>query len=230
MGERCEVCGRGKGERRPKCLRCPGTTPREKMLPEPLPGRFLVVDPGSKSGWAIMERNGGEWAGPNTGPNALEHGEGSVWSSLPMDVCAAARRYGCDALIIEDAAVGMDPIVAAGLGASRGVWKWHWRNSIKADSDRAVIVEFYPSTWRATIIGGGHRDTAAWKRDAIAHVHRTLDLDVGPEAAEAICLGEHAMHSLDTADALGVRRMTKLGWVEPKGCWVGGTFVPAEVP
>ena len=87
----CTVCGRLKGQRRPKCIRCPDATPRKKMLPDPLPGRFLAVDPGSKSGWAIMER--GTAALRFSGVAVLEHGEGSVWSSLPMDVCAAARRY-----------------------------------------------------------------------------------------------------------------------------------------
>ncbi len=215
----CEVCGRGPGERRPRCLRC-AEKPTDARLPSPLPGRYLVVDPGAKSGWAIVEM-----APLLSHFDAMAFGECSVWSREPEVVVARARAVGCEALGVEYTAVGPTPAVTGGLGEARGVWKWLWRQH--SGDTRAVICEVYPATWRSTIIGGGSRPTEDWKRDAKAHVRRTLNQEAGPEAAEAICLGEHALSSLDVADAVGVRRLAQLGWTEPRGFWKGGRFNPA---
>lgn len=217
----CEVCGRSHGERRPKCIRC-ADTPRGRLLPEPLPGRYLVVDPGKRAGWCIVERG----LEPLT---IRESGEVNTWSHGPEEAILRARLDSCEALVIEASGVGMTPVVAHGLGEASGVWKWLWRTTIPTSfkDGRSVICEVAPATWRSTIIGGGQRDTASWKADAAKHVRAAFGgMEAGPEEADALCLAEHVLYSLDLADAVGVRRLGKLGWAEPRGCWVEGRWRP----
>lgn len=192
------------------------------MLPRPLPALLLAVDPGRRSGWAIVRGTlGGQLA-----VDVVRAGECGVWTSGPEETVRIARGYGCEAMIIETPGLGgtMTPIVTMGLGEARGAWLWLWRQSA-GERERSVVVDVPAVTWRAAILGGGARSTEEWKAAARGHCDRVLGGGLGgDEAPDAACLGEYALHSLDVADALGPRRLGQLGWSEPRGAWVDGTW------
>lgn len=191
------------------------------MLPSVLPGRYLAVDPGRASGWCLVER--GE-------PLTLHaFGEADAWTEEVENVVRHARASNAEALVLELPGLGpsLPPATVLGLGAALGTWERAWR--LARGADRSVIVHIPAMTWRSTILGGGQRPTEEWKADARKHL-RAVGLDVeGNEAPDAVCLAEHALCSLDVADAVGVRRLRQLGWTEPRGCWVDGRFRAAEV-
>lgn len=218
----CEVCHRKPGERKPRCLRC-AEKPRDRLLPEPLPGVYLVVDPGKRAGYAIVH------ATRTAGIIPLEVGEIDTWTTAIEGVIRRARVEGCDALIMESPGLGpsLPPSTVYGLGHAAGAWLWHWRTS-PTPEERSVVVEIPGMTWRSTVIGGPQRSTEEWKHDAqkFCKEHWPEYAPFGPESADALCLAEHALSSLDVADAVGVRRLKQLGWVEPRGSWVEGRFVP----
>ena len=162
-------------------------------------------------------------------------GEADLWSMDAGAVVDMAREARCEALVYELPNLGagaghMPPATLLGFGKPVGVWEWLWRTS-RVKEDRSVILAIPAMTWRSTVIGGGQRDSAAWKVDARSHCMRTYpERDFGRQAElpDALCLAEHAICSLDLADAVGVRRLARLGWTEPRGCWIGGRFKAAE--
>lgn len=226
----CEVCGRAPGERKPRCIRC-AERGRDKMLPSCLPGRYLIVDAASKSGWARVE--GTRLAVPKL----LDVGECSVWSIEPDGVCRVAA-LDCEALVIEvpapAATMGVGgPSTLLGMGKAIGIWQRAWRLACRAQRARSVTLEVMTVSWRPVVLGH-HSGKDEWKAAALRHartVHPlSADLITGEEIPDALCLAEYALCSLDLADVVGVRRLAKLGWVEPRGCWVEGRFISTGTP
>lgn len=200
------------------------------MLPSLLPGRYLVVDPGRASGWCLVERGGPSFIGSQFAEVRLyAHGEADSWTEEVENVVRHARTSNAEALVLELPGLGpsLPPATVLGLGAALGAWERAWR--LSRGAERSVIVHIPAMTWRSTVLGGGQRPTEEWKAAARAHL-RAIGLDIeGNEAPDAVCLAEHALCSLDVADAVGVRRLKQLGWAEPRGCWVDGRFIAAEV-
>lgn len=92
-----------------------------------------------------------------------------------------------------------------GLGAAWGAWAEQLE---RYGVPKRRIMRVYSQTWRAAVIGGAQRSSAAWKTAAMQRarpvfkgVHGTSTF-VGPDEAEAICIGLWAIKAGEVAAAL----------------------------
>lgn len=223
----CNVCGRKPGSRVPRCIRC-AERGRDRMLPACLPGRYLVVDAASKSGWAQVTGT------RSPVPHVDDLGQCSIWSPDPDEVCRRAVVDLCLAMVIEvpsPASLGVGgPTTILGIGKAVGIWQRAWELACRAGGRKGkgiVCVEVMTVSWRPVILGQ-HHGSDAWKAAALKHARATWpeleDRIVGEEIPDALCLAEYALCSLTLADAVGAKRLAELGWKEPRGAWVNGLF------
>lgn len=181
---------------------------------------LLAIDPGATSGAAIFEPS-------------LDH--------PPADVCgnyscttpglrqhvvthaiSVASKHDLPLIVVAEQWAGkMTGMTYAGLGASWG--RWCEQLEI-AGHDMKAIDRIQVAKWRSTIFGQtrivGSGRTAAerrkdatrkWKQRAIDWVRVAFGIEVGPDEAEAVCLGMAAMRQPgfeDTVRKAG-RRMKK---------------------
>lgn len=226
----CGVCGREPGSHEVRCPRCEGGAALERMYESPIPARILAVDPGARSGWALITAAG-------TGRARAWAGSGSPWTE-PREVLHLATGFlgTLDAVVIERPGMGgtghfMKMVV--GLAETAGAWRYaalDW-------CPTAVHLPVMQTSWRSGLLGGatGSRTRDNWKRASIEHAvllssetgavdllykasPASASIEHDAEAADALGLGWWALHSTALADALGARRLAALGWDDKAAC------------
>lgn len=195
----------GAKPKRPKVRLAPSYTPHECVL--------LTVDTAEHSGWSIRVRgelvNWGEVDMLDPSKSSDRSGEGSGWDA--DRVCLHA---------LEECAFGNDlPVVLVyelPFGGTRqgqyiGAWK---RSFIGAGGAKARMHGVYPSTWRARVTGLAVAERVIARRGDNARAQREIarspsgagqdwaTIQVGGDAASAICMSVWAMYAGEVAKRL----------------------------
>ena len=173
------------------------------MLSRDLPCVLLAIDPGATSGWALWD--GTRW----------ETGTAEYWKTragVCLDAGMAAHESKRPLVVVAETWPGLRGTALAGLGAQWGRWLAELE---RLDVPAKRVVRLSTGAWRAQVLGGARcRGTDAWKAASRARAHAVLGHDVGPDAADALCIGLAGLRSETVAKALGARELKRLGWGE----------------
>jgi hypothetical protein len=172
------------------------------MLSRDLPCTLLSIDPGATSGWA--HNGAGSWT----------VGTASTWRERYAVVADAwqLEGQGRPLVVVAETWPGLRGTALAGLGAQWGRWLAELE---RLDVPAKRVVRLSTGAWRAQVLGGARcRGTDAWKAASRARAHAVLGHDVGPDAADALCIGLAGLRSEAVAKAIGVRELKRLGWSE----------------
>lgn len=176
-----------------KRARRPSPSPE---LDAPISAVVLGVDPGARSGWAILAPAG-----------KLEAGEVRTKIDAPI------------ARALEVAAANELPLIVAMEKWTAGGWKSfasfgglsaqaaRWLEALRvAGVPKKSVVRVTTQRWRARVIGGRQRPTEAWKAAAIAAMRTRYEgIELGPDAAEAACIATWATRAGEVAKAMPKR-------------------------
>jgi hypothetical protein len=173
---------------------------------------MLAIDPAATSGWA--HNGAGSWT----------VGTASTWreryavvadawqlegQGRPLVVVAETWRTNTEGPKKKRSKIGFPQVLS--LGAQWGRWLAELER-LDVPSKRILLVD--TGTWRQAIFGRSRGASDGFKRQAQMRARVVLGHDVGPDEAEALCIGLWGLRSEAVAKALGVRELKRLGWSE----------------
>ena len=140
---------------------------------------ILSIDQARVSGWAVISPD----------RKVMEHGVARTYLERRAAV-ESAMGYPLLAVVLEEhykSCGRMSSMSVLGMGESRGRWM---EALAAAGVPAARISRVTPTDWRRCLFGKARgKDSAAWKREAQAWCRTMHRLDVGPDEADAICMG-----------------------------------------
>ena len=186
---RCLQCGWVNPDDAVACADCDKPKPKAKTKRPPpsfRPWRVVVLalDPANRSGWAVLSMG-----------RYVESGECRIYSNPGLDAvkracesaASLARMAKCPWVVCAEVSWGGR--MAVGPSQALGAWRYAVRS---AGLPMRRVVEVFPSTWRARVLGGGLH---AAKRDVVRKAEVVAASDIagrtcGGDEAPAVLIGK----------------------------------------
>jgi hypothetical protein len=125
----------------------------------------------------------------------------------PLVVVAETWRTNTEGPKEKRSKIGFPQVLS--LGAQWGRWLAEFER-LDVPPKRILLVD--TGTWRQAIFGRSRGASDGFKRQAQMRARVVLGHDVGPDEAEALCIGLWGLRSEKVAKALGARELKRLGW------------------
>lgn len=150
----------------------------------------LGIDPGANSGAALLAPNGRVLLAEQ-----VRKGDAHKRANIVLRAVEAARVHSTDLVVMREKwqAGGRraNPKMLAGLGMAWGLWlEQLYMHAGGLPSSRYHQV--YPSTWRKHVLGAHATSSDGWQRLTEQYVRNRWNIEPGPDAAVACCVGAFA--------------------------------------
>jgi hypothetical protein len=158
---------------------------------------LIAIDPGATSGWALFEGNDLVASGV-----AKSLGDRQAVMERLSDHAADITA------VLEDWTAGGWKAVSQllGMGSARG----RWLEQLETIGIRGSRVHgVYPQTWRTVLAPLKRKTNEEAKASARTVARAHLGRDVGPDEAEAVCIGLHHLSAARLASAVKAAERVK---------------------